>query len=131
MNRKALVTLLAAAAVAAGCGGGSDADAARSSMESFLAAIGAGNGQRACSLLSSDAAAALGNGNAANCAKVLSSATPQERKLIGKLRVKSVKVSGNHASVTLDYSGAPGLPHGNGPSSMIKVSGAWKVQNIP
>jgi len=111
MKRKALCTLLAAAAVAAGCGGSSDADAARSSMQSFLAAIG--------------------DGNAANCPKVLSSATPQERKLIGKLRVKSVKVSGNHASVTLDYSGAPGLPHGNGPSSMVKVSGAWKVQNIP
>ena len=131
MNWKPLAALLAAAALMPGCGGQSDADAARSKMQSFLTAIRDGNGQRACSLLSSDAVSQLGRGNPANCAQVLSSATAQERQLIGKVTVRSVKVSGNRASVTLDYSAATGLPHGGGPSSMIRVSGNWKVQNIP
>jgi len=131
MSRKALAIVLVSAAAAAGCGGQSDADAAKTAMQNFLAAIHDGNGSRACSLLAPSAASQLGRGNAANCPQVLSGATAQERQQIGKVRVKSVKVSGNRASVTLDYGAAGSLPHGSGPSSMVKVSGAWKVENIP
>jgi hypothetical protein len=131
MSRKALATALAAAAAAAGCGGQSDAHAAKTAMQNFLAAIHDGNGSRACSLLAPDAASQLGRGSAANCPQVLASATAQQRQQIGKLRVSSVKVSGKRASVTLDYSAAGNLPHGSGPSSMVKVGGAWKVENIP
>jgi hypothetical protein len=131
----ALVLLVALAA--SGCGGGSeqpDPDAARSAVSDFAEAFGAGDGGKACDLLTSTAQAAI-----VQRVKVLVAATDcptaiqrlhdaagsQVTSAFAAAKVTDVQVKGDTATARLTSSG-----HSTS-VALMKQGGDWKLTGVP
>lgn len=130
--------MLAAAIALAGCGGddkpADDQTAARDAVTSFTKAFAAGDGDKACSLLTAAAQTAF-----VNRAKVATGATkcPEVMQRVAQLAGESVtgplskatvgdvKVTGNTATTTLSASGHSTLV------TLSKEDGEWKLNGVP
>ena len=131
----ALVLLVALAA--SGCGGGSDQpdpDAARSAVSDFAKAFGAGDGGKACDLLTSTAQAAI-----VKRVKVLAAATDcptaierlhdaagsQVTGAFSTAKVTDVQVKGDTATARL-------VSGGHSTSvALTKQDGDWRLTGVP
>lgn len=122
-----------------GCGSSnSDADAAKDTMKSFLAALATGDGKKACSL--ADAAGrqrlvAAGRGRA-TCEDVIkliaSRLPPKVKEGLENADVKKVTVKGNTATIKdSDIKSSKGdasaFLTGGRPTKLVKEGGKWKL----
>lgn len=138
-----LAVLSIAALAAAGCGGddsgggggggggGDDESQIRDVVTSYAKAVADRDGDQACGYLT-DAARkqleAVGPAIGANgcpdiMVKVTESASDKEREQLGDLKVTSVEVDGDHATVEVEAAGRKGDP-----STLIKQDGTWKIE---
>ena len=122
----------------AGCGGGNDkpddATAARDAVTSFTKAFAAGDGEKACDLLTTPARDAfVRRAKTATGATVCPEVMQRVAQLAGssvteplsKATVGEVKVTGNTATTTLTASG-----HST-PVTLSKQEGEWKLNGVP
>jgi hypothetical protein len=123
---------------AAGCGGGdgkpSDETAARDTVTAFTKAFAAMDGDKACALLTPQAAAAFVERARVATGSIRCPETMQRvAQLAGssvtdplsKATVGEVKVTGNTATTTLTASG-----HST-PVTLSKADGDWKLNGVP
>jgi hypothetical protein len=138
-SARVAVAAVAAAVLVAGCGGGSSSapstpQAAGAAVIGFSKAFAAGDGAKACSLLSSAARTTFVKrvqtlSPTSNCPtairRVHDAAGPQVSGALAAAKVRAVKVNGNLATAMLTASGhstAVGL---------VKQDGAWKLTAVP
>jgi hypothetical protein len=118
---------LAAAAVAAlliaGCGGGSDEDTVRDTVTDFFQAMGDGDGEHACALMTPPSRKQLGGHD---CAEILSASAKKldesDRKAMRDADVgfTTVTIKGDRATVQDG-------PDDNEPIKLERVGGKWLV----
>jgi hypothetical protein len=128
-----------AALVASGCGGGggstNDPQAAGAAVTAFAKAFGAGNGQKSCGLLTSDAQAAFVKrvqtlAPTRDCAtaivRVHAAAGAQVAAAFSAAKVVGTpQVKGGSATVTLSAAGHSTVV------VLKKQGGAWKLAAVP
>jgi hypothetical protein len=131
------VALVVAGALLAGCGGGdrvSDSDAVRATVTGFSKALGAGEGDAACDLLTRQAQADLVKRAASlagtrDCAAVIAklhdSAGGDVNAAFSSAIVADVKVMDDTATARLIASGHPA------PVSLAKEDGEWRLTGVP
>ena len=131
----ALVLLVALAA--GGCGGGNaspDPEAARSAVSGFVKAFGAGDGGKACDLLTSTAQAAIVKrvkvlAAASDCPTAIErlhdAAGSEVAGAFASAKVSDVRVTGDSATAQLTAEG-----HST-PVSLTKEDGDWKLTGVP
>jgi hypothetical protein len=108
------VVLVASAALALrACGGTSDDDSVRHVVTGYLAAVADGDGKRACALMTSGEAQRVASTFLAHAEGTGAAACPQAMKALAKaaprsardglrhVRITAVKISGDHATVTI------------------------------
>jgi hypothetical protein len=114
--RRALVAGVALSAALAGCGG-SDEQQVRDTAKEFVAAIQAGDGEKACSLLTEESKPVYTQLGDIPCAQgILRASLPRDAKIY------RVRRTGDRATVSLRS------PNGNLRSiAMKRRSGGWRV----
>ena len=134
VKRAAAIVATAALAVAGCGGGGGDEDAVKSTVESYISAFTAGDGAKACTLMTTATRQAFVQrvqllthtsdcGDALN--KIRGSAGPAVMSALKKATVSDVKVSGQHATAKLTSGG-----HSSN-AQLQKEGGSWKVSGVP
>jgi hypothetical protein len=127
---------IAAALIAAGCGGGAppSPEAAGAAVTGFSKAFGAGDGAKACGLLTSAAQAAFAKrvqalAPTSDCPtaikRVHDAAGPQVTRALAAAKVSAVKVNGNSATATLTAAG-----HSTS-VGLTRQDGSWKLTGVP
>ena len=131
--------MAAVAAALAGCGGGGekskpDPQAAADAVTGFTTAFAAGDGAKACSLLTSAAASAFAKrAQTATGARDCPTSIERVHDLVGssvteplsKATVGQVKVTGDTATTTVTASGHSTTV------TLTKQDGAWKLNGVP
>jgi hypothetical protein len=139
---------LALALGVAGCGGGGSGEqaAVKQSLQSFLAAIGRGDGKAACALVTPAGQQALARQIAAitrsnrtvSCELILTETakllTPAVKQALESAQVTKVAISGNTATVRSQDVHSPkgslsAILPASAPTKLMKVGGVWKVTN--
>lgn len=124
-GRAALAAAAVAAAALAGCGG-SNSDDAKKVAGDFYAALRAGQGQKACALLTpeeaqSAAGAGGASGTGASCATTIGAIASG----LPPAAVKSVKVTGDKATAELPAPGGLTIT-----IQLEKRGGKWRVAHF-
>jgi ketosteroid isomerase-like protein len=136
---RAVAVVVALALVATGCGGGgdsakSDPDAARAAVTDFAKAFGAGDGKRACALLTSAGRTAFLKRvkvltSTSDCPtaikRVHDAAGGQVTQAFAQAKVSAVTVKGSSASAQLTATG-----HSTD-VALAKEGGSWKLTSVP
>lgn len=138
---------LAIALAAAGCGGGSgDDQAVKNTMQRFLGAVGRGDGNAACALVTPSGQAALAQQIATlthathtvTCQLILTEIAkllpPAAKQGLESVEVRKVTIKGNRATVLsrdvhATKGNATAFLSGTAPTKLVKVGGTWKVTN--
>jgi hypothetical protein len=137
MRSLLVLALVAAALAASGCGGSkksSDADQVRSTWQSALAAVGAGDAAKLCSLLTTGAQSAISAQSHLSCAdtvKLLASGlSAADRTAASHAAIRSVTVNGKRATIV--FKPTPGLSRLglNGTITLQKVGSHWLISGI-
>ena len=140
MRRPHLAVAVVAASLVAvpGCGGSSDADGAKHAMTDFMAAIGKGDGKKACALADESGRqrlvqAAKGKLSCEDLVAAIAARLPADvRTGLQNAEVKKVTVKGDRATIKdSDISAKKGKLSGflesETPTKLVKQGGEWKV----
>ena len=118
-----LVIAAVAALVIAGCGGGSDEDDVKDAVGAYFKAMGDGDGERACALMTPPSRRRLGG---RDCAEILSTSAKQlddsDRKVM-----RDVDVGFTTVTIHGDRAFMQDGPDDNEPIRLEKVDGKWLV----
>ena len=126
--------LVASVLVLSGCGGDSDEDEIRSTLETYVEAFVAGDGKRACELMTEETRAEFVNkvsvlsrtGDCGRSVRVVRTlAGDATAKALQGAKIEDVKVDGDSATATLVASG------NRAPSKLAKVDGEWRISGVP
>jgi hypothetical protein len=132
-----LAPFVVAIAFLAGCGGGgqrSDSEAVRSAVGDFSKALGTGNGNTACGLLTTQARAEFVKRTAslagtrecaAAIAKIHDAAGADVNAAFSAATVADVKVMDDTATATLTAAGH------RAPVSLARQDGEWRLTGVP
>lgn len=138
----AAAALLAAASLAAGCGAGggstaravSDPQAVRATVSGFTKAFGAGDGKKACELLTPAARAAFTKrvaqlAKTSDCARAIGrvhdAAGAQVTSAFTSATVGSVRLTGGSATAEVTSAGHSTT------ARLVKQGGAWRLLALP
>lgn len=121
----AIVLAVVATALAA-CGGESEEDKAKSTVEDYLKAVTDGDGGAACELVSARTKKRIERGGR-SCATTISSLNTGSGKAVlqqfKKAEVENVKVNGDTATATIKVAGL------SQPARLRKEGGDWKLDS--
>ena len=134
MRAKALVTVVVAALAVAGCGGASDEEQVRTTVEDYIIAFVDGDGDKACDLLTKETRDAFVQQVSSlvktrDCGEAIKKlgdlAGPTVDRALKGAKVTEVKVNGENATATLESRGT------KTPTQLKKEDGDWKISDVP
>jgi hypothetical protein len=127
-TRRSLIALLLAAVAlfAAGCGGSSDQDQAKSAVEDYLAAVTKGDGDKACSLITDQTKKNIERGGR-KCGETISALNKGPGRSVLQAfkdaKVENVKVKGDRATADIKVKTL------TQPTNLRKEGGKWKLDS--
>jgi hypothetical protein len=125
--RLLVIVLAVLAATVGACGGESDEDKAKSTVEDYLKAVTDGNGDSACKLVTDQTRKRIERGGRRTCAATISSLNTGSGKAVlrqfKKAKVENVKVSGDTATASIRIAGL------SQPAKLRKQGGDWKLDS--
>jgi len=126
--RVLLLTAVAALALVA-CGG-SDEDKIRDTYSSYSKALADGETEKACEYLTPQAVNRLKSLGAKSCPAALkqgfAALNRKQRSAFKKVKITNVTVTGEKATITLEFPKNSGIP--TAPQALSKVDGDWKLE---
>jgi hypothetical protein len=134
VTARAAAGLIAVALLLAGCGGDSDEDQVRSTIETYVEAFVAGDGKRGCELMTEETrnefvnkvAALTRTGDCARSLRVLRTlAGDATAKALEGADIEDIEIDGQTATATLVAGG------NRSPSKLAKVDGKWLISAVP
>lgn len=128
-RRATAATILVAALVGAGCGGGAQ-DQISATVKDFYSGLLSNDGKKSCDQLDAKTQQAVQRSiRASSCGAAigrLSKVLPSSLKdRIKKATVTNIKVNGDHATATVKGGGQ------SGSVALTKQGGDWKISNFP
>jgi hypothetical protein len=122
-----VIVLAVLAAALGACGGESEEDKAKSTVEDYLKAVTDGDGDSACKLVTDQTSKRIERGGRRTCAATISSLNTGSGKAVleqfKKAKVDNVKVNGDTATATIKIANV------SQPARLRKESGDWKLDS--